>query len=98
MIDDERGQGIIRVLLGFLGAMFALWILTIVVGAVLEPLYVLAAEDAAVESQGFGDAIEYAWIVMANWAPLLFGVGMIVLTILYAVFRERFAGQRRVPR
>lgn len=94
---DDRAMGIIRVLVLFAASMFSLWILVLVIGGVLEPIYEIVLDDDAVQEWGATTAVELAWPIMSQWAPLLFAVGMICLVIIYSVFREQFSGPARGP-
>lgn len=100
--SDTRGvagvTGIIRVGLWLLLMLVFLWIFAIVGPAVLEPMYDFASSNGAVDSQGYGGTVDTTLTVALQHAPTLLGIGVILLVIAYAAFRERFSARRRRPR
>lgn len=95
---DDRGLGLIGVFLWFLTLLFALWIFWLMVGHFLEPLREIVMAQQVVQDSGYTTGLERLWPILVIMAPLLLLVGGIVLIIIYAVWRERFLGGRRVPR
>jgi len=96
--SDERALGLIGVFLWFLTLLFSLWIFWLMVGHVLEPIRDIVMGMEVVQSSGYDSGLERLWPVLVIFAPLLLLVGGICLIIIYAVWRERFLGGRRVPR
>lgn len=95
MMRDERGMGLIRVIIWFLTVLFSLWIFSLLLGRVLEPIRKIALSFDAVSSMGYDSGVNLLWPIVSKWAPLLLAVGAILLIIIYAVFQEQFRGARR---
>jgi hypothetical protein len=92
--SDERGRGIIWVMLWLISTLVALWLYTLIYGSVLEPLANIARSIDAVESEGYLSIVDLGMSSLA-FAGLLLGIGAILLAIIYAVWQERFIGRRR---
>ena len=82
--------GIIRVLVGLVTLMFSLWLFAIVGPALLEPLVSIVGAQAVVATGPMAGDLNTIQQVTLRDAPLLLAVGFIVLSIVYAVFRELF--------
>jgi len=93
--SDTRGQGLIQVLLLLVVSFVGIWIFFIIAGAFFEPLADIIHGFDQMEEQGYTNALEMLMTTLTVWAPTLFGLGMIALVIIYAVFREQFQGTRR---
>ena len=96
-MKTDRGQGLIWVIIWLITILFSLWIFTLIAGSVLEPMRDLVLSFDSTQDSGYASAINLFWPILVKWAPLLLGVGAILLTILYAAWRERFTSRRRVP-
>ena len=91
----DRGQGVINVMIFLVVSILALWVLFIVLSGFLEPLYSFVDGFDQVHDEGYGTALDRLWTMLAVWAPTVFGVGVVVLGIIFAVWREQFQARRQ---
>lgn len=102
MTAADRAQlgGLLQVLVFLVATLLGLWILTLLYGALLQPIADLALSMDAVQQSGNDTLIERVMAIVP-YAGLALGIGTIVLVIVYAVFREQFvgrSGRRRIRR
>lgn len=90
---DRRGQSLWWVLVWLIGILLALWIFALLFGAVLEPIADVATGMAAVD--GTHETTINLVMQTLTIAGMALGVFAILLTIIFAVWNERFLGQRR---
>lgn len=96
---SNRGQGLISVVLWVLAIMLSLWIFMLILGHMIEPIreFVINSDAIADSDIVSESALNNFWAMLSMWAPMLLGVGVLMLAIIYSVFREQFQRRRRVP-
>lgn len=94
----SRAQiGLIHVGLLVVTVLVALWVYAVIGPAILEPIHDIASSNEAVQEEGHQGRLDTILAVTLNHAPKLLGVGIILLAIIFAAFRERFVGRTRRP-
>jgi hypothetical protein len=67
----------------------ALWVFALVAPAVIGPIAEFALNDPAVQSEGHAGDVSNIRNVTVTDAPTLWGAGIVILVIVFAVFREQ---------
>ncbi len=96
-MTQDRAQGLVYVFLFVLTSLLALWVLFVVGTAVIEPIFGVAQDIGAVESEGYDGTVDRLLSIFFVWTPLTIGVGVLLLTIIYAVFQEQFRNSTPRP-
>jgi hypothetical protein len=92
MSASASPRGLIQVVIFLVGSFLSLWVLVLLFGSLLEPIADVARNIPAVQNTGRASMIDRVMSIVPM-AGLVLGVGAILLTIIYAVFREQFIGR-----
>jgi len=88
---DQRGQGLLRVVVWFVSSLFLFYLFTLLYGKIIEPILAVVQSFSSVSNAGYMDTVDLT-VKSVSLAGMFLGVSIVLLFLVYAVWRENFLG------